>query len=72
MTKIEWTTRTWNPIRAENVATGGIGHYCQKVSEGCRWTETPQRRRSGGVAGSAASERVAEDDICQETIRMWT
>jgi protein gp37 len=42
MTKIEWTHRkgtkgeTWNPIRARNKATGGIGHFCTKVSAGCQ------------------------------------
>ncbi|MDG4719387.1 phage Gp37/Gp68 family protein [Thalassospira aquimaris] len=42
MTKIEWTQRpgtkgeTWNPIRARNKETGGIGHFCTKVSAGCQ------------------------------------
>ncbi|WP_417625322.1 hypothetical protein [Paremcibacter congregatus] len=42
MTKIEWTHRegtkgeTWNPIRARNKETGGIGHFCTKVSAGCQ------------------------------------
>jgi protein gp37 len=42
MTKIEWTKRagtkgeTWNPIRARNKATGGVGHFCTKVSAGCQ------------------------------------
>ena len=42
MTKIEWTQRpgtkgeTWNPIRAQNKATGGTGHFCTKVSAGCQ------------------------------------
>lgn len=34
--KIEWTDATWNPIRARNKATGGVGHYCVHASEGCR------------------------------------
>ena len=43
MTKIEWTHRpgtigvTWNPIRARNRETGGVGHYCIHASEGCRY-----------------------------------
>ncbi|OSQ33992.1 DUF5131 family protein [Thalassospira sp. MCCC 1A01428] len=42
MTKIEWTKRagtkgeTWNPIRARNKSTGGVGHFCTKVSAGCQ------------------------------------
>ena len=35
-TAIEWTDITWNPIRARNLATGGIGHFCVHVSGGCR------------------------------------
>ena len=34
-TTIEWTEFSANPIRFENFATGGIGHYCEKVSKGC-------------------------------------
>jgi len=34
--KIEWTDASWNPIRAVNIAQGGIGHFCVHVSEGCR------------------------------------
>lgn len=36
MTKIEWTDSTWTPIRARNLETGKVGHYCTRVSEGCR------------------------------------
>lgn len=36
MSKIEWTDKTWNPIRAKNKVTGGIGHFCEKVSAGCK------------------------------------
>ena len=34
--KIEWTDSTWNPLRARNRATGGVGHFCVHASEGCR------------------------------------
>lgn len=34
--KIEWTDATWNPIRARNRATGGVGHFCIHASDGCR------------------------------------
>jgi protein gp37 len=36
-TSIEWTDATWNPIRARNKATCGIGHFCVHMSEGCRF-----------------------------------
>jgi len=42
-TKIEWTRNadgsqgeSWNPIRARNKATGKQGHYCQRISPGCK------------------------------------
>jgi protein gp37 len=34
-TKIEWTNKTWNPVRARNLETNGIGHFCEKISPGC-------------------------------------
>lgn len=35
-TAIEWADDSWNPIRATNLATGARGHYCVKISPGCR------------------------------------
>lgn len=35
ISSIEWTDSSWNPVRARNIKTGRIGHYCQKVSPGC-------------------------------------
>jgi protein gp37 len=42
-TKIEWARNasgsagsTWNPIRARAIATGKVGTYCQRISEGCK------------------------------------
>jgi protein gp37 len=34
--KIEWTDASWNPVRARNRVTGGVGHFCVHASEGCR------------------------------------
>lgn len=34
-TSIEWTDHSVNPIRARNVKTGAVGHYCEKISSGC-------------------------------------
>lgn len=31
-TKIEWTEATWNPVRARNLETGGVGHFCEILS----------------------------------------
>ncbi len=35
-TAIEWADDSWNPIRARNLESGVIGHYCVKVSPGCK------------------------------------
>lgn len=35
-TSIQWTGKTWNPIRARNRKTGKVGWFCEHVSEGCR------------------------------------
>lgn len=41
-TTIEWVSNpggraeTWNPIRALNLETGGRGHFCVHVSDGCK------------------------------------
>lgn len=58
-TGIEWTDATWNPIRAMNKETGGVGHYCVKVSEGCRhcYAERIQKRLFRNPIRFAAQDR---------------
>ena len=34
-TSIEWADHTVNPIRARNLETGAVGHFCEKVSPEC-------------------------------------
>jgi protein gp37 len=34
-TSIPWCDHTINPLRARNIKTGRIGHFCMKVSPGC-------------------------------------
>lgn len=34
-TSIQWTDHSINPIRAKRIATGAVGHYCEKISPGC-------------------------------------
>jgi protein gp37 len=36
MSKIEWTEKTWNPVKARNLETGKVGNYCEKISAGCK------------------------------------
>lgn len=35
-TTIAWYDHSINPIRARNLETGAVGHYCEKISPGCR------------------------------------
>lgn len=35
-TPIEWTDFTVNPFRFRNLANGRVGHYCEKISPGCK------------------------------------
>jgi protein gp37 len=35
-TPIEWTDFTINPFRFRNLETGRVGHYCEKISPGCK------------------------------------
>jgi protein gp37 len=33
--KIEWTDASWNPIRARNTKTAGVGWHCEHATTGC-------------------------------------
>lgn len=61
MSKIEWTDKTWNPIRARvRVGVGEkIGWHCVKVSEGCRncYAETMNRAGRFPNSGTGLSFR---------------
>ena len=35
-TSIEWCDHSINPFRARNIETGKVGHYCVKISAGCK------------------------------------
>lgn len=35
-TSIQWCDHSINPFRARNKATGKVGHFCVKISAGCR------------------------------------
>ena len=35
-TAIEWADDSWNPFRARNRETGVVGHFCVKISPGCK------------------------------------
>ena len=54
-TKIEWAEETWNPIRARNKETGGVGHFCVHVSPGCEhcYAEGFQKRFNNPIRYAA-------------------
>ncbi|GAA0623565.1 DUF5131 family protein [Thalassospira tepidiphila] len=76
MTKIEWTQRegtkgkTWNPLRARNKKTGGVGHFCEKVSPGCKncYAETFQKRFKNPVRYAAQDADQVEVFLDQKTL----
>lgn len=49
--KIEWTDASWNPIRAQRVGDGKMGHFCTHASEGCRncYAESFNHRLGTGI-----------------------
>lgn len=36
-TSIQWTDFSINPFRARDIATGATGHFCVKISDGCKY-----------------------------------
>ena len=76
MTKIEWTHRagtkgvTWNPIRARNKETGGTGHFCEKVSAGCKncYAETFQKRFKNPIRYAAQDVDKVEVFLDDKTL----
>lgn len=76
MTKIEWTKRpgtvgvSWNPLRARNKKTGGVGHFCEKVSAGCKncYAETFQKRFNNPVRYAAQDADQVEVFLDEKTL----
>jgi len=74
-TPIEWTDDSWNPVRARNKETGGIGHFCVKVSPGCRhcYAEKFQPRVKNHIRYAAQDlEKVAiffDHEVAERPLR---
>lgn len=71
-TNIGWTDYTSNPIRAENIATGKRGHFCIRVSEGCRncyASEWNEHRYGTGLAFEAPNERKVTTYLHEPELR---
>lgn len=72
-TSIEWTARhnpdgsvtpgkTWNPIRARNLQTGGVGHFCVHHSPGCLncYAERMQPRFQNPIRYNVGDQQAVE------------
>ena len=75
-TKIEWTHRpgtsgeTWNPIRARNRETGGVGHFCVHTSPGCEfcYAERLQPRFKNPVRYAAQDQAKVDIFLDDKTL----
>lgn len=77
MTTIAWTGKTWNPIKAVDVASGKVGWFCEKVSPGCEhcYAETFNRFRGNGhkyAVRDAKALRFELDDRTAIAAARWT
>lgn len=60
-TTIEWTDFSVNPIRARHKQTGAVGHYCEKISDGCK--NCYASRLQSRFNMPAFNEQRGDDDI---------
>jgi len=76
-TAIEWAANadgspgaTWNPIRARNRATGGVGWFCTHASPGCEhcYAEAINHRLGTGVAFKAQNAGDVEIFLDERTL----
>lgn len=69
-TSIEWTSFTWNPIRARSKHTKKAGWYCEKVSPGCAgcYAESLNRWVGTGLPYNRAVSRGNLDIFLDEKV----
>ena len=48
-TSIQWCDHSINPLRARHKATGRIGHYCEKIASGCKFSYSSRMQRRFGT-----------------------
>lgn len=56
-TSIEWCDFSTNPIRARDKKTGKIGHFCEKISAGCKNCYASRMQRRFGMHEFTATNR---------------
>lgn len=62
-TPIEWCTHTVNPFRARNKGTGKTGHFCAKISPGCKFCYSSRLQPRFGLFPFLAENR-SKVDLC--------
>lgn len=76
-TGIEWADATWNPIRARDRKTLGVGYHCEKVSAGCancyaermnEWRGTGRLYKPGHVDDGTV-EAFLDEETLQQPIK---
>lgn len=79
-TKIEWVIgpdgsrgHSVNPIRFRNIETGKVGHFCEKISAGCKncYSSTMQKPYLSGLEFIAENRDKGElflDDAALESV----
>lgn len=62
-TSIQWTQFSINPLRARNVKTGAVGHFCELMSPGCLncYSSTMQKRFFMPAFGKSKMEPAWKD-----------
>jgi protein gp37 len=64
---IEWCDHTINPIRARDVAAGGRGHYCEKISAGCTHCYASRLQPRFGMPAFETQRRVGVESYFDDT-----
>lgn len=72
-TTIQWTDFSTNPIRAKNKETGKIGHFCVKISPGCKGCyasklQTPYLTQLEYIAENREKVEVFLDDTVLDQV----
>lgn len=74
-TSIQWADHSINPFRARNLETGAVGHFCVKISPGCKFCyaskmQNPYLTQLEYVAENRSKvELFLEEKALEEVIR---
>lgn len=73
-TKIEWAQFTVNPLRARDKETGKVGHFCARISPGCKHCYASRLQSRFGTPDFSALNRdkvelFLDDAVLQRVIR---